>query len=142
MKYSVSEDDLAFKRQVESCQFPVAEFDHRAHLRLAYIYLAGNSVGVAVQLMRRTLTGLLTHVGIDPAQKYHQTLTEAWILAVYHFMKRSNGSDSADGFIDKNTVLLDSKIMLTHYSEELLFSEQARVAFVEPDLDQIPRYAA
>jgi hypothetical protein len=39
-------------------------------------------------------------------------------------------------------MLLDSRIMLTHYSTELLFSDKARAKFVEPDLDPIPRYAA
>jgi len=39
-------------------------------------------------------------------------------------------------------VLLDSKIMLTHYSAELLFSDQARAEFVEPNLDPIPRHHA
>jgi len=38
--------------------------------------------------------------------------------------------------------LLDSKIMLTHYSADLLFSDEARARFVEPNLDPIPRHAA
>lgn len=29
--------------------------------------------------------------------------------------------------------------MMTHYSAGLLFSDEARAAFVEPDLDPIPR---
>jgi hypothetical protein len=36
--------------------------------------------------------------------------------------------------------VLDTKIMLTHYSAEVLFSPEARALFVEPDLDPIPRY--
>jgi hypothetical protein len=138
MKYSISKDDLTFKDQVESCQFPVADFDHRAHIRLAYIYLSGNSTGRSVQLMRDALLQLLKHAGIDPSQKYHETLTEAWILAVHHFMKSTNSAESADEFIDKNKEMLDSKIMMTHYSADVLFSDAARKAFVEPDLDPIP----
>ncbi|MFT5516394.1 MAG: hypothetical protein ACI80V_002526 [Rhodothermales bacterium] len=30
--------------------------------------------------------------------------------------------------------------MLTHYSAQLLFSDEARAAFVEPDLHPIPTY--
>ena len=88
--------------------------------------------------MRKALTALLKHAGVDPSQKYHETLTEAWILAVHHHMKNTDNSESADGFIEKNTVMLDSKIMMTHYSAEVLFSEQARQSFVEPNLDTIP----
>ena len=141
MQYLLSEGDREFKRLVESCEFPVAEFDHRAHIRLAYVYLAGNSADESVHLVRDALTALLRHAGVDPAQKYHETLTEAWVLAVNHFMQNTDDSQSADDFIEKNTVMLDSKIMMTHYSAEILFSEEARKAFVEPDLDPIPRHA-
>ena len=53
-------------------------------------------------------------------------------------MDRTSSSASADEFIDRNPILLDSKIMLTHYSAELLFSPDARTRFVEPDLQRIP----
>lgn len=140
MKHSISKEDLEFKVQVESCEFPVSDFDHRAHIRLAYIYLSRNSIDKSVQLMRDTLIWFLKHVGVDPSQKYHETLTEAWILAVHHFMNSSYTYESADDFIDRNKVMLDSKIMMTHYSAEVLFSDEARKAFVEPNLDPIPRH--
>ena len=57
-------------------------------------------------------------------------------------MHRSPEASSADDFIARNPVLLDSKIMLTHYSADLLFSDEARAVFVEPNLDPIPRHAA
>ena len=139
MKHFVSKDDQGFKSKVESCQFPVSKFDHRAHLRLAYVYLVENNPEKAVELMRDALTGLLKHAGIDPSVKYHETLTEAWILAVHHFMNKTDSSQSADEFIDCNVVMLDSKIMMTHYSAEVLFSEKARSKFVEPNLDPIPQ---
>ena len=141
MKHLISEEDRHFKNQVESCQFPVSDFDHRAHLRLAYVYLAQNSnTKQSVDLVRETLTNLLRHAGIDPAAKFHETLTEAWILAVHHFMAKTDYSNSASDFIEQHPTMLDSKIMLTHYSKELLFSDEARKAFVEPNIDPIPRY--
>lgn len=140
MKHLITKEDLEFKGKFESCKFPVPEFDHRAHLRLAYVYLVDNNKDIAVQLMRDALTGLLRYAGIDPSQKYHETLTEAWILAVHHFMNTTSSSESADDFIEKNPVMLDSKIMMTHYSVEVLFSRKARQSFVEPNLDPIPRY--
>jgi hypothetical protein len=140
MKHLISNADQNFKHQVECCELAASDFDHKAHIRLAYIYLAENTVEGAVQLMRDTLIGLLKHVGIDPAQKYHETITEAWILAVHHFMNLTVKSESADDFIEQNPVMLDSKIMLTHYSAEVLFSNEARRTFVEPNLDPIPRY--
>lgn len=143
MKYEITQEDLAFKNDVESCSFHVPDFDHRAHLRLAYIYLAQtNSPNESVKLVRQALVGLLKHAGIDPSIKYHETLTEAWLLAVHHFMHHTSNASSADDFIDQNTKLLDSKIMHTHYSKDVLFSEAAKTTFIEPNLEKIPRYAS
>jgi hypothetical protein len=135
MKHSISSDDQDFKERVEACNIPVAEFGHRAHLRLAYIYLIENSTDSSINLVRETLTGLLRHNNIEPSAKYHETLTKAWLLVVNHFMNNTDATGSADEFINENPELLDSKIMLTHYSAERLFSEEARRAFVEPDLE-------
>ena len=57
-----------------------------------------------------------------------------------HFMEITAQSISAESFIDTNPKMLDSKIMMTHYSAEVLFSDEARASFVEPDLEPIPRY--
>ena len=57
-------------------------------------------------------------------------------------MERSPAAASADAFIAANPELLDSKIMLTHYSASVLFSQAAREAFIEPDTSPIPRIRA
>ena len=134
-----SADDQEFRAQVESCEFPPGEFDHRAHLRLAYVYLTEYDTETAYQAMRDVLQEFLQHNGID-ISKYHETITRAWILAVRHFMEGTVSAESADAFIQQNTIMLDSKIMLSHYSTELLFSDEAREQFVDPDLEPIPRY--
>ena len=100
MNHLVSTDDRAFQAEFESCRFPSARFDHRAHLRLAYVYLAQHDIEIAHRLMRGALKI----------------------------------------FIEQNPRMLDAKIMMTHYSAELIFSERARAKYVEPDLDPIPRY--
>jgi len=108
MSYMISPQDTAFKEQVEACTFPIPKFDHRAHLRLAYIYLVENETDEAIREMR-------------------------------YFMGKTEESDSADRFINSNPEILDSKIMITHYSAEVLFSDKARIEFVEPNLDPIPK---
>jgi hypothetical protein len=135
--HGLSAADRAFRAAFEDCTFPPAAFDHRAHVLLAYTYLADHDVETAVERMRATLVRFLAHHGI-PAEKYHETLTRAWILAVRHFMNKGP-SRSGGEFIEANPALLDSRIMLTHYSAQLLFSPEARAAFVQPDLDPIPR---
>jgi hypothetical protein len=139
MNFDTTEADIEFKNQMEACDFSPTEFNHRAHLRLAYNYLTENSADRSSELMRDTLNRFLVHNGVDPS-KFHETLTRAWILAVHHFMNRTGNSGSADEFIDNNPEMLDTRIMMTHYSAEVLFSDEARTAFVQPDLDPIPRH--
>lgn len=89
--------------------------------------------------MRVALLAFIAHHGIDPA-KYNETITKAWILAVRHFMAKTAGAVCFGDLIAAHPVMLDSKIMLTHYSGERLNSPEARAGFVEPDLAPIPRY--
>jgi hypothetical protein len=139
MTHLASPDDLQFRSDFEALVFPKTEFKHREHLRLAYVYLAEHDTEAALERMRATLHAFIAHHGID-FSKYHETLTRAWILAVRHFMERTPGTSCFDDLIRAHPVMLDSKIMLTHYSTELLFSPEARAGFVEPDRDPIPRY--
>ena len=137
MKHAASVDDTLFRDAFANGTVTLAQFDHRAHVRLAYVLLVTEDVDAATVAMRSALLAFMRHHGVDPA-KYHETITRAWILAVRHFMDRTGHSASADEFIEANPILLDSKIMLTHYSAELLFSPEARTRFVEPDLQRIP----
>lgn len=139
VKYELSFDDRRFRTAFETCRITPDQFDHRAHVRLAYVYLAENDAETAVTLMRTALIAFLRHNNVDHS-KYHETMTRAWILAVRHFMEGSPAAPSADAFIEANPTLLDSKIILTHYSADSLFSAEARARFVEPDLDPIPRH--
>ena len=134
----VSTADELFLADFESGRLPTEAFDHRAHVRAAYIYLAHYGVDVAMDRMRDGLRAFISHHGIPPA-RYHETLTRSWLLAVHHFMANSPATASADAFIDANPRLLDSRIMLTHYQAATLFSDNARAAFIEPDLEPIPR---
>ena len=139
MRHSPSAEDRQFRSQFEDCSLPPADFDHRGHLRLAYVYLADRDVDAAHEAMRQALWRFLEHNGVDPA-KYHETMTRAWIMAARHFMELCPETDSAESFIASDPRMLDPKIMMTHYSAELLFSAEARKRFVEPDLSPIPEH--
>jgi len=137
--HSVSADDRRFCADFAACRIQPGAFDHRAHIRLAYIYLAEHDAETSLTLMRSALLAFIQRHQI-PVAKYHETLTQAWILAVRHFMAISPAGESAADFIADNPSMLDPRIMLTHYSTEVLFSEEARARFVEPNLEMIPRH--
>lgn len=139
MQHQLSAEDQGFRQAFEANAVAPAQFNHRGHLRLAYIYLAEHDADAAHDLMRRAILGFIAHHGV-PVSKYNETLTRAWILAVRHFMEQTPNAVSSADFIDQNPRLLDSKIMLTHYSPGVLFSDDARAQFVAPDLEPIPAY--
>jgi hypothetical protein len=133
--------DRRFLQAFERCDIAAAAFHHPEHLRLAYIYLSLHPTAAALETMRSGLQRLLAHLGA-PASKYHETLTAAWLLAVNHFMQMTGPTGSFDQFAGRAGRLFDQRIMQTHYTRELLFSDAARTGFVEPDLQPIPRYSA
>ena len=135
-RHELSQEDRDFRSAFEACTVAPSEFTHEAHVRLAYVYLVESDVETAVRRMREALLEFIERNGI-PRSKFHETITRAWVLAVRHFMNKSGGRSFA-AFIAENPQLLDSKVMLTHYSASVLFSPDARAAFVEPDLDPIP----
>jgi hypothetical protein len=139
VKHKASADDRAFARAFEACEVKPEAFDHPAHVRLAYIYLCEHPVEASVEKMKQALLGFLAHLGVPPG-KYHETITRAWVMAVAHFMAEVEPCDCAAAFMRAAPRLLDSKIMLKHYSAEVLFSPKAREAFVEPDIRAIPRH--
>src|SRR5262245_30952445 len=112
-----SPDDEEFKDRFQKCGIAPSDFDHRSHLRIAYIYLCEAEPEMAYSRMRRSLQGFLAHHGVDP-KKYHETLTRAWMMAVYHFMCQSPPLLSASEFIERNPILSKSEVMLSHYSRE------------------------
>src|SRR4051794_39278377 len=118
--HRVSADDKAFKELFEQGAIAPSEFGHQSHVRLAYIYLCESDLEAAYSRMRSSILNFISHHRIDP-QKYHETLTKAWMMAVHHFMAVSQSASSSLDFVDSNPKLLNSQIMLTHYSKEKLF---------------------
>ena len=135
--HQISPQDTIFLQAFEACDITLDNFHHKEHIRLAYILLVQNDIDTAYLNLKRMLQRYLEHNAV-PSEKYHVTMTRAWLLAVLHFMYKSAGSVSSEDFISQNDILLDTEIMFSHYSRELLLSDEARMAFVEPDLERIP----
>ncbi|WP_223789129.1 hypothetical protein [Marinicella meishanensis] len=129
--------DLMLLAAVENRQLQLAEFNHAVHIKVAYGYLVQVGLAGACQQMPATLRGFLQHHGVDP-KKFHATMTEGWLRAIWHFMQHGPASESADEFLQQNPVLLNREILLSHYSHERLFSDRARQRYVEPDLNPFP----
>ena len=141
MPHRPDDDDLAlWKRFADGVMAP-GEFDHRAHVRVAYLLLCEHGFDEAVRHMREALRSFLVAHEIAPDAKYHATLTLAWMSAVRLFMERSAPMTSSREFLRANPRLLDTGIMGIHYSPERLFSDAARASFIAPDRAPLPVFA-
>ena len=125
--------DTQFEEAFAKGSIDPAEFDHVAHLRLAWIHVTKYGEVQAIENIRRQLKSFTAQVGA--ADKYHETITVAAIKAVKHFVDRSR-TTTFDAFITQNFRLKDQfrHLLGLHYSRELFESEEARKTYLSPDL--------
>jgi hypothetical protein len=133
-----SEDEIAaVVRGFESCTTPAGDFTHFAHVTVAVWYLSQSAVTEAIELMRAGLFRFLDHHQVDRV-KYHETLTVFWLKLVRQRMDEQGAGRSLLEIT--NSVIRsigNSKTVFDYYSEELLWSNDARYGWVEPDRKQV-----
>jgi hypothetical protein len=116
---------------------PPSEFDHRGHLRAAWLLLQRRPLPQAVADTCAAIHRLATHLGVP--QKYNCTLTTALVRV----MAQAGGTNpelSWEAFLAANEALVrDARAVLArHYSPELLESPAARQGFIPPDRQPLP----
>lgn len=134
--YSKKEIESLITR-FEAQKLPKVEWTHEAHLVVAIWYAKYYPFKEALDLVRGFITRHNTSVGTinNDHDGYHETITAYWLKIAYHFIEgkeRWGIQELCNGFI--NSDQSNSKYLLNFYSEEVLFSVQARHEWVEPDL--------
>ena len=120
----------------ESCQTGKDEFHHQQHIVVAVCYLASAPIEVATERMRGSLFRFLEHHQVDN-RKYNETLTVFWLeMVALELKKLADGASLAKRCNLVIGALSNPRLALDFYSEELLWSDEARARFVEPDLRQ------
>ena len=69
--------DEEFLRAFEDLSFPADLFHHGEHIRVAWLYLKSSDASRAAERMSEGIRRFANHHGAT--QKYHHTLTLAWI---------------------------------------------------------------
>jgi hypothetical protein len=125
----------------ERLEIPLAEWNHRAHLTVAYQMLREFGLDAAIDRIRRGLKAFIAHHGIEttPTQGYHETLTVAWMRMLHTTMTVYGPADSAEQFLEQHPHLLSKVMLRLFYSRPRIMSEAARYGWVEPDLAPLPK---
>jgi len=130
---SLTDDELV--RAIESCALESA-FHHADHVRIAWIYLRAMPAPQAVERMCTTLKRFAA--GQGKLERYHHTMTLAWMRLVSAALRTSSPSASFAEFISTNLDLEDQGTLARYFSAKLLSDPISREAWVEPDLAALP----
>lgn len=134
-------DDETFLAEFEACRWPLNDWHHRQHIKVAYLHLVRYSFDEAVNRIRERIKAhnAAHNVPESPTGGYHETMTQAWMRLVHLTICEYGPCDSADSFFEQHPELWEKKTLRLFYSRELFMSPRAKVEFVEPDLAPLPR---
>lgn len=120
-------------QQFERGATPADTFHHADHVRLGFEYLGRYPVLEALQRFSAALKQFAAAQG--KAQRYHETITWAYLLLIRERMARAECIQTWEEFAERNPDLLIWKggVLGTLYRQETLDSDLARHAFVLPD---------
>jgi hypothetical protein len=110
-------------------------FGHREHVHLTWLAVRQCGVPAAVDLVSDGIQRTARYAGAP--QKYHATISRAWVeLVGHHAAELGEGDFTA--FADHHPALLDKRLLTRFYRPATLASPQAKTGWVEPDLAPFP----
>ncbi|MBT2447513.1 hypothetical protein J7F03_10580 [Streptomyces sp. ISL-43] len=120
-------------------------FGHRRHVHLTWLAVRRHGVPAATTLVAEGIQRTATAAGAP--QKYHATMTRAWVELVGDHVERDKARDEErdkdagdfDAFADRHPDLLDKDLLSRFYRPGTLDTATARTTWVEPDLAPFPR---
>jgi hypothetical protein len=134
-------NDEEHLQRFEDHTLPIERWNHRAHLKVAYLYLQRYSFAETLSHLQTGIRAYNTAKGIvdSPTGGYHETMTQAWLHLVHTTLCQFGPADSADAFFDAQSQLNGKRALLLFYSRDRIMSAEAKASFVEPDLAPLPR---
>lgn len=127
--------DDEFLADFQACRLKAADFDHRAHVRMAWLLLERQPLEEAVEAICMGIQRFALHLGATT--KFHRTISEA-LARLIASKAASAGSTTWSGFAHAHPELMSRGLLAQYYSPELLGSDAARERFVAPDRAPLP----
>jgi hypothetical protein len=112
------------------------EFRHRQHINLAFYAVRRYGMPEAVGMICGWIQQIAAYERAP--QKYHHTVSRAWVELVAHHVAADPGCADFDVFAERNADLLDKRMLGRHYRSSTLAAGPARRGWVEPDLLPFP----
>src|SRR5690348_7475949 len=125
--------DEEFMRQFENCTLSADCFHHADHVRMAYLYASRYPILEAIERFSCALKKFAASQG--KPERYHQTITWAYMLLIAERKARVSDQESWEEFKSNNPDLMNwqQNILHQYYRDETLKSVLARQIFIFPD---------
>jgi hypothetical protein len=134
------QEALDLCREFSAGRLPKAAWTHRAHLTVALWYLNRLPTRDALSAIRAGIQEHNRAVGTPntPTSGYHETITVLYVRVVASYLRDRDHSS----FVEMCNRLYDElggrELPFRYYSRDRLGSTEARLGFIEPDLDPLP----
>ncbi len=125
----------AFDELMAEVMAAAERFGHCEHVHLTWLAVRRVGVPAAVRLVSDGIQRTARYAGAP--QKYHVTISRAWVELVGHHAAGGDDDDFA-AFASRHPALLSKRLLTRHYRPATLACAQARTAWVEPDLAPFP----
>jgi len=106
-------------------------FPHADHVRLTFVYLTIHGRETSQRKLFDGLRRFAAAKGVP--EKFHVTMTLAWLDLVEDAMRRHPGAQDASALVRACPELLNRDALLRFYTSERLLSDEARQQWVAPD---------
>jgi hypothetical protein len=116
---------------------PKAEWTHHAHLRVGLWHVMRYSNDTALDLLRERISvyNEATGVANTASTGYHETITRFYVGVIRDFVDSVDSKRPIDELAAELIAQFgDRELPLRYYSRERLFSAEARLGWLEPDL--------
>jgi hypothetical protein len=130
---------MSFQALFDEVMAGAGHFGHRQHVHLTWLAVRRHGVEEAIAVVGEGIRQTARYAGAP--QKYHATVSRAWVEAVGYHAAEHDFTDF-DAFAEANPALLDKRLLSRFYSSAVLASAGARAGWVEPDREPFPWMAA
>jgi hypothetical protein len=135
LRPTMTPEDHAFVEAFHAGQIANQNFHHRDHLRLAWVQIHRLGLDNASEAVTAAIRGFAAHHG--SADRYNDTLTRFWLRVMAAGIGR-HPEMTFDQLLAAEPHLLDKTLPFRHWSRERLTGPEAKRAWVDPDLAQLP----
>ena len=137
-------DDKDFLKSFEDLSLPFSQWTHRAHVKVAFLYLRDHPFNEALLRMRKGIKAYnaANKVVESATSGYNETTTHAFlhlIAATLAAYGEAMPTPTADAFCDTHPQLMSRNVLRLFYSPQRRMDPRAKTEFVEPDLASLPR---